>query len=146
MTCNLPLAALEAFEPCPRCGSAAGHHRHHRSYVHVDTPAPGPVPGLVMRSSLSRVTVVRHAILERLVAEREAAEAARDLASRQLALPKNRAKGVPTESARELLKMAVVECYEALDAMDEQAGDDRILAEIGDAVAFLGLAAWKVRR
>ncbi len=66
------------------------------------------------------------------------------LAKRQLAAPKNRSKGVPAESARELLMLALVEVGEALDALERGAPDDEVLDELGDVGAFVGLAAWRV--
>lgn len=64
-------------------------------------------------------------------------------AGRQLALPKNRLKGLPSESVATLIRMAQQELDEALHALRER-GPDAVLEELGDAAATIGLAMWKV--
>ena len=66
------------------------------------------------------------------------------LAKRQLALPKNRGKGCPSEPPEVLLRMAADEIDEVLHAIRTRRGTAAVLAEIGDAVALLGLAAVSV--
>lgn len=62
---------------------------------------------------------------------------------RQLAQPKNRLKGLPSESVATLIRMAQQELDEALHALRER-GPDAVLEELGDAAATIGLAMWKV--
>ncbi|NCZ71193.1 MAG: hypothetical protein EBY80_13735, partial [Actinobacteria bacterium] len=54
---------------------------------------------------------------------------------RQLALPRNRRKGVPTQDVATLLRMAQDEIDEALHALRSGRGDAAVLEEIGDAAA-----------
>jgi NTP pyrophosphatase (non-canonical NTP hydrolase) len=67
------------------------------------------------------------------------------LAARQLGLPKNRAKGTPTETPAQLVRMAQDELDEVLHALRTGAPIGDVLAELGDAAAFIGLAAVAVR-
>ncbi len=68
------------------------------------------------------------------------------LARCRLAQPKNRSKGVPVETVRELVDLARVELDEVVDALDRGAPKLEVLAELGDVAAFVGLAAWRVGR
>jgi len=68
------------------------------------------------------------------------------LTRQRLRVPKNRDKGVPGESVRELLGLAQAEIAEAIEAVECGHGIDAVLAEIGDAAACLGLAAWRAIR
>jgi len=88
----------------------------------------------------------RPPLTERLNMEAAAVLLVGVLARQQLRVPKNRDKGVPGESARELLKLAIAECGEAIEAIDNGHGTTVVLAEIGDAIAFLGVAAWRAIR
>lgn len=63
-----------------------------------------------------------------------------------LSQPKNRAKGIPTESPEQLLRMAQDEIDEALHALRCGRGVMAALTEIGDAGAYLAMAAWRLRK
>lgn len=67
-------------------------------------------------------------------------------AGRQLALPKNRSKSIPTESVEQLIQMAIEELREALHARRAGLGLTAVLSELGDAAAFVGLAMWRAGR
>jgi hypothetical protein len=54
----------------------------------------------------------------------------------------NRSKGVPTETPERLLRLAQDEVDEALHAIRSGCGLSEVLSEIGDAGAYLALAAW----
>ena len=58
--------------------------------------------------------------------------------------PKNRAKGVPSESVEELIVKARKELTEAREAIEEDAHTDDILAELGDAAAYIAFAMREV--
>ena len=60
--------------------------------------------------------------------------------------PKNRAKGVPTQSILELLRMAWHELSEARWAISDDAPTDDILAELGDAAAIISFAMREVEK
>lgn len=64
----------------------------------------------------------------------------------QLARPKNRRKGVPGENVPQLLRLAEEEIGEALHAHRTGLGVRAVLAEIGDAGAYLAMAAWRAMR
>lgn len=65
-------------------------------------------------------------------------------ARRVMMREKNRAKGVPSESVEELIVMAQKELDEARDAIEENAPTDDILAELGDAAAYIAFAMREV--
>lgn len=67
-------------------------------------------------------------------------------AQRQLGLPKNRAKSIPTETTEQLVRMAQEELDEVLHAIRSRRGTDAVLAELGDAAAMIGLAMWRAMR
>lgn len=60
--------------------------------------------------------------------------------------PKNRAKGVPTQSILELLRMAWHELSEARWAITDDAPTDDILAELGDAAAIISFAMREIEK
>jgi len=60
--------------------------------------------------------------------------------------PKNRAKGVPTQSILELLRMAWHELSEARWAITDDAPTDDILAELGEAAACISFAMREVEK
>ena len=60
--------------------------------------------------------------------------------------PKNRDKGLPSESVEELIVMARRELTEARDAIEESAPTDDILAELGDAAACIAFAMREVEK
>lgn len=60
--------------------------------------------------------------------------------------PKNRAKGVPSESVWMLLGMAREELFEASDAIYSKAPTDDILAELGDAAADIAFAMREIEK
>lgn len=64
-------------------------------------------------------------------------------AKRQLGLPKNRAKGVPTETLGELVNLADGELNEVRVAVRTGQPTHDILSELGDVAAFVGLAMWR---
>ena len=66
-------------------------------------------------------------------------------AARQLALPKNRSKGVPTETPAQLVRMAQDELDEVLHAMRSGRTPYEVESEIGDAVAVCALLLHKLR-
>jgi len=60
-------------------------------------------------------------------------------------LRSNRVKGLPVESVERLLRLAQSEIDEVLHALRSGRGLDAVLSEIGDAGAYLALAAWKAK-
>lgn len=61
------------------------------------------------------------------------------------ALVRNRHKGIPNESVAQLIRMSQDEADEVLHALRADRGDDAVMDEIGDAIAYLYIAAWRVR-
>ncbi len=61
-------------------------------------------------------------------------------------LKTNRHKPVATETPEQLLRLAADEIDEALHAMRTGRGTEAVLREIGDAGAYLGLAAYRYLR
>jgi hypothetical protein len=84
--------------------------------------------------------------MNRIDIETTASATLAELVRQQLAVPKNRRKGIPTEDVPQLLRMAADEIDEALHAHRCGLGLAAVLAEIGDAGAFLAMAAWRAGR
>lgn len=80
---------------------------------------------------------------DRIKVERASVELLRDAAERMLSRPKNRAKGIPTETVVQLVRMAQDELDEVLEAVRNERGTDAVRAELGDAAAVVALALWR---
>lgn len=84
--------------------------------------------------------------MTRLTMEHEAKAILAMCVRHVLSQPRNRAKGIPTETPEQLLRMAQDEIDEALHALRCGRGVMAALTEIGDAGAFLAMAAWMLRK